>query len=214
YVHIIRNVISLSIPIFMRTLDSQVKMMGNNNRIWQRIRLSFSLPTFCVLGLLLIGYLPSAVFAVDLHYDLFIDNPDSGEGIVRITVSDLDSDTFQVGEHGFYEGLRANFLSPSAFDSSGNPLPITIITKKGRWGKVWKVHSSGYNQISIEYTFKPKKDRCDFCSNPIYYGYISSNFAVFLGEWALALPLPENPHIRRITASFSVPQGGKSLAHG
>ena len=157
--------------------------------------------------------LPCNSPAFDLHYDLSIANPSSGKGNIQIAVSNFHQDIIEIGTFATYEIPKRNVFNVTAFDSEGNSLPLT--KKPGNPSflpnntDIWEIQTLGFNEITINYEFQPTKGLVDWRTDPIYFGYISEKFAVFLAEWVLLIP-GRNYQFESFSVSFHMPANWKT----
>lgn len=148
----------------------------------------------------------SGANGVDLDYVLTIDNPSSGQATVIMTISNLETNTFEIEEPGLY----VNLLSLSAVDSSGNPLVIEHKPNSGSdwFGQqvdVWQVQCEGLSQIVIEYEIQP--GLTDGMHG--YRGYIAPDFAALAGEYVFLIP--RGTATNGIAVSFNHPSDWHSF---
>ena len=186
----------------------------------RRFGASWAILALTVMGLL-VGMvdLPGAgadslaqeAIGVGLDYVLTIDDPDSGQATVTLTVSNLTGDTFEVEEHG-YHGLYVYVLELSAYDSNGDTLPVehspdSGSTYFGQRADVWRIQCQGLSQIAVEYTVQPG---LELHRGDEHRGYIASDFAALAGEYVFLVP--RGSATNSVAVSFSLPSGWISYA--
>ena len=163
-----------------------------------RCRNTILLVTFFLL-------LPCKLAAFEIHYDLSITNPSSGKGSIQISVSNFNQDILEIGSFTTYEVHEINVSNVNAIGSEGNSLPVT--KKPGNQSflpnntDIWEIQTLGSNEITINYDFQPKKGPVDWLPDPVYFGYITENYAVFLAEWVFLIP-GRNYQFEILSASF------------
>lgn len=166
------------------------------------------IPLAACLSIVLFPYIGWS--AADLNYQLIIEHPGSGEAIIRMTVSNLSSDIFEVEEHGTQD-FYINVLSLSARDAEGTDLAVehfpdsgTCNTYFGSCADLWRIHCAGNSRIIIEYVVRPgvKHKKYDW---PV--GLIGPDFAMFSGERVFLVPKPEAGSFDSVHVSFVLPPG-------
>lgn len=147
---------------------------------------------------------------INVHYDLRIEDPSSGNILILMHVNNISSEFFEIEEHG-YQGLYVNVISLKAYTLSGSTLSVIHLPDSGTsWqtnidapqqADVWKIQCSGERSIVVEYLVRPGL----IGRYNGHRGYVGPDFAVFAGEHVFLVP--RGSVLNSMTVAFSVPLG-------
>jgi len=151
-------------------------------------------------------------YQIEIDYVLTINDSSSETATVIMTVNNIANffpETFEIIEHGQH-GIAINAKSLTA-SSSGTPLIVEHFPDSGPYNSwydqkpdIWRIHSSGSDEIVIQYIIKPNILGIDGY-HPEYRSYIAPEFAVFQGEHCFLVP--KDMYQFPTTVSFNLPNG-------